>query len=328
MFWVILIAIGVIVLLLGALATVMSAVVDLLFAPDREPNSTAQHATLAGLGAAASIAMVVLASVAPAVSWTPIPLWLAAVAVVRNSCPLTETPEQRRAREEVERKQTEQDQRRALARKAVAERKRLDSYTRGGLALLERAHGAVADVRATEAARDGWLGGDEDLDFSTELAHVSEALLQARRIEKVVERTKKIPDPSPEDTALLRDADKTVKTLRAEAKARVRNLDDCLTQAREIDRLLAEERERAKTDEQRAAARRQLAAELFVAEVRPSARQSDVADAIAARARAFKELRHIVDDETLREIEGGGNPVYDAFDRLRRGLGRAGRDAR
>lgn len=318
MFWGILIAIGVVALLSAGL---LSGVGYMLFAPDKEPNTAAQNITIASLGAVAVVAMVVIGSLAPDAWWVPLVLWVVALAVVNHSSPLKETPAQQRAREEAERKQAEQDERRAAARKAVAERRRVDSYTRGGLALLERAQTSVDDLRGTEAARDGWLGAAADLDFSADLGRISDALLQARRIEKMVERTRKIPDPSSDDVAQLRAAEKTVKTLRAEAKVRAKVLDDCLKQAREIDRLLAEERQRHTFDKQREEARRQLAAELFVAEVRPAARDSDAADAIAAHVLAFKELKHIVDEKTLREIEGGGgNPVYDAFVWVRRAL--------
>lgn len=318
MFWGILIALGVVALIGGGIVT---AVIQVLFAPNNEPNSSAQNAVLAVAGVAAVILMAITAATAPGAWWVPVALWCVALSVVRNSCPQLETPAQRRAREEAERKQAEQDERRAAARKAVAERKRVDSFTKAGLTLLERARVSVADLRATEAARDGWLGDATDLDFEHDITLISDALLQARRIEKVVERTKKIPGPSPDDIALLRDAEKTVKTLRCEAKDRVKILDECLAQAREIDRLLAQERQRQTFDAQREAARRQLAAELYVAEVRPSARETETADAIAARVQAFKELKHIVDEKTLREIEGGGgNPVYDAFVRVRRVL--------
>lgn len=318
MFWGILIALGVVALIAGGIIT---GVIQLLLAPGNEPNSPTKNNVLAAAGVAAFILMGIIAAKAPGAWWVPIALWCVALSVVRNSCPPSETPAQRRAREEAERKQAEQDERRAAARKAVAERKRIDSFTKAGLALLARARASVTDVRATEAARDGWLGDATDLDFEHDITLISDALLQARRIEKVVERTKKIPDPSPDDTALLRDAEKTVKTLRGEAKGRVKILDGCLAQAREIDRLLEQERQRQMFDAQREVARRQLAAELYVAEVRPSAQDTATADAIAARVQAFKELKHIVDEKTLREIEGGGgNPVYDAFVRVRRVL--------
>ena len=115
------------------------------------------------------------------------------------------------------------------------------------------------------------------------------------------------------------DAEKMVKTLRAEANSRVRIIDDCVKQAREIDRLLTEERRQQEFDKQRDAARRQLAAELHLVEVRSPARHSDTADAIAARVQAFRELKNVVDEKVLREVEAGGtNPSNDLFTQVRR----------
>jgi len=325
MFWGILIAFGVVallvVLLVMLVGEILKGIVAALCATDREASSPTEAATIAGLGVVAFLAAVVIGSVGLPAWWVPLVLWLVGLSIVRHRAPLKETPAQRAVREATERKQAEQDEKRAAARKVVAERKRADSFTKDGLALLQRANSAVDEVNATEAARDGWLGEPTDFDFSADVGRISEALLQARRIEKVVERSKKIPDPSPDDVAMLRDAEKTVKTLRAEAKGRVKILDDCVKQAREIDRLLAEERHQQEVDRQREAARRQLAAELFVARVRPSTRDSDTADAIAARVQAFRELKNIVDEKVLREIEGsGGNPVYGLFVQVRRAL--------
>ena len=325
MFWGILIAFGVVALLVVLLVMlvggILNAIVAALFATDREASSPTGAATIAGLGVVAFLAAGVIGSVGLPAWWVPLPLWLVGFSIVRHRAPLKETPAQRAVREATERKQAEQDEKRAAARKVVAERKRADSFTKDGLALLQRANAAVDEVGSTEAARGGWLGKPTELDFSADVALISEALLQARRIEKVVERTKKIPDPSPDDVAMLRDAEKMVKTLRAEAKSRVRIIDDCVKQAREIDRLLAEERRQQEVDGQRETARRQLAAELFVAGVRPATRDSDTADAIAARVQAFRELKNIVDAKVLREIEGGAsNPVYGLFVQVRRVL--------
>jgi predicted nucleic acid-binding OB-fold protein len=55
--------------------------------------------------------------------------------------------------------------------------------------------------------------------------------------------------------------------------------------------------------------------------MRPSTREFDAADAIAARVEAFRELKNIVDEKVLREIEGGGsNPVFGLFVQVRRVL--------
>ncbi|CAN1558815.1 hypothetical protein MCEMIE22_02559 [Mycobacteriaceae bacterium] len=319
------IAIGFCVLgLLAVLAAllvggIITGIVAVVYATDRESSTPAESAAIAGLGIAAFIATLTLGPVAPGAAWMPVVVWLVAVYVIRQRAELMETPQQRKVREAAERAQAEQDEKRAAARKAIAERKRVDSFTKDGLALMAKARTAVSAVRATEAARDGWLGDQADLDFSADLTLISDALLQARRIEKMVERSKKIPDPSPEDVAMLRDAEKTMKTLRTDAKGRVGIIEDCVKQAREIDRLLAEERRQQEFDRQRDAARRQLAAELYVAEVRSPARHSDTADAIAARVQAFRELKKVVDEKVLREVEAGGaKPANDLFTQVRR----------
>jgi len=298
---------------------IIKGIVVVVYATDRESSTPAEAATMGGLGIAAFIATLTLGSVAPGAAWMPVVAWLVAVYVIRQRAELMETPQQRKVREAAERAQAEQDEKRAAARKAIAERKRVDSFTKDGLALMAKARTAVSAVRATEAARDGWLGDQADLDFSADLTFISEALLQARRIEKVVERSKKIPDPSAEDVVMLRDAEKTVKILRTDAKSRVGIIEDCVKQAREIDRLLAEERRQQEFDKQRDAARRQLAAELHIAEVRSPAWHSDTADAIAAHVQAFRELKNVVDEKVLREIEAGdANAPNDLFTQVRR----------
>ena len=45
------------------------------------------------------------------------------------------------------------------------------------------------------------------------------------------------------------------------------------------------------------------------------------ADAIAARVQAFRELKNVVDEKILREIESGGaKPANDLFAHVRRPL--------
>ena len=146
---------------------------------------------------------------------------------------------------------------------------------------------------------------------------ISDTLLQARRIEKMVERTKKIPEPTRDDEAILREAETSVKALRAEVKQRVKILEGCATQAREVDRLLAEERRQQKLDERRDEARQQLAAELFHVGARPTELESDTADAVAARVAAFRELKNIVDEQVRLEVEQGSGE-NDLIARARR----------
>ena len=76
------------------------------------------------------LAALVIGSVELVVWWVPLMLWLVGFSIVRHRAPLKETPAQRSAREAAERKQAEQDEKRAAARKVVAERKRVDSFTK------------------------------------------------------------------------------------------------------------------------------------------------------------------------------------------------------
>lgn len=325
MFWAILIAFGLVALVVVGvfmlIGGVLSAIGTVLFAPDREASSPAATLSLAIAGIASLFGGAALNTVAPGAFLIPLLAWLVALALVRNSAPLKETEEQRRAREAAARKRAKEEVKREAARKAVAARQHADSLTKDGLKLLERARCAIADVKSTEAAREGWLGEWNDLNFPHDVAVISDTLQQARRIEKVVERTKKLPDPTPDDKKMLREAEQKVKTLRADSKARVQLLEDCAKQAREIDRLLEEERRRLRLDKQRDEARRQLATELFLVEVTPVQRESDAADAIAARVAAFKELKNIVDEPLRREIEGAGaGPVQEAMTWVRRAI--------
>lgn len=166
MIWVVLGAVGLVVLVVGS---VVAGCVELVCAPQREALSQRQFWFLAALGGVAFMAMLTLVAT-PGGGWfvVPIVMWVAALAIARNSAPMRETKQQRVAREDSEK-------RRAAARDAVRERKHADAFGKDGLGLMNRAKMAVDNVIATEAAREGWLG---DLDFSADLATISESLLQ------------------------------------------------------------------------------------------------------------------------------------------------------
>jgi hypothetical protein len=203
--WVALGGLGLVVLIVGSM---VEGFVRLVFAPHREVLSQNQFWLLAILGIIAFVAtLAVAATVGGGWFVAPIAMWLLATTIVRNSAPERETKQQRIAREASERK-------RAAARKAVAERKRLDVFGKDGIGLMERAKLAVDTVMTTEAVREGWLGEPGDLDFSADLALITETLRQARRIEKVAAESKAIPQPNGDDKKLLRDAERTVKQLR------------------------------------------------------------------------------------------------------------------
>jgi hypothetical protein len=299
-FWVVLGGIGLVVLIVGSF---VQGFVQLVFAPHREPVSEREFLLLATLSVVAFVAAVTVAATLG--GWwlvVPIAMWLVAVSVVRNLAPERETKQQRIAREAAEKKRAASEAKRAAARKAVAERKRVDVFGKDGVGLMDRAELAVNRVMATEAVKEGWLGEPGDLDFSVDLALIGETLSRARRIERVAAESKSIPKPNADEIKLLREAERSVKQLRAEATRRVQMLNGCARQARQVDQTLAEEREQARLEALRDDLSRRLAAELYGAEAAASVRMSEAADHVTAHVAAFRELKGVIDEQRRVEI--------------------------
>lgn len=290
MIWAVLIAIGLVLLLV---AGVVAGLFHLVFAPNRVPPTPIEWVVLAVTGVGALIvAPSALASAGGGVWAVPVGMWVVLLIVLRHSAPLApvpETPSERKARVAAERKHAD-EQRKAL------ERKRINALGKDGVKLMERATAAIKAVKQTEAARGGWLGEPADLDFSAEVTAIKDALRQARRIEKLVAESKALPSPTEDDTTMMRDGECTIKQLRGDALRRVEALDDCVHQARQIDRSLAAEREQARVDARRDETRGQLAAELYGAEAASAGAAWDAADSVTARVAAFRELKGLVDE--------------------------------
>ena len=261
----------------GSVAGV-KALVAFVVAPDRGGPSPTQAVLLAVLGSAAVVAAAWLAASADGV-WTlgPLAVLAMAVAAVRHSRPRPETPEESRARCE------------------LAAQQRIEEFGCLGPQLIDQARDAVERVLATEAARDGWLGDPADLDFATDLAVITEMLRQARRIEQMMAELSAIPEPTPADIEMLDEARRKMRGLRGDVRQRVQVLDACADQAGHVDQALAEKREAARIAAQRDDARRQLAAELYGADMSMSVAPSDVVDAVSARVAAFRELMGVAE---------------------------------
>ncbi|MBS9532210.1 hypothetical protein KIH27_01250 [Mycobacterium sp. M1] len=292
MVWGIVLAVLLVLLVIGGL---IAGVVNLIFPFGRAPASNTELAVILAISFFTLLLTVLMAELGGAWFVLPIAVGLTAVSIIRHSAPVLETDEQRRIR-------VAEEGRRAAARERVAARKRIDDFGKDGLSLIARAQRAVDGIMATEAARDGWLGDADDLDFSADLTMITGTLKQARRMEKLAAKSKAIPRPSDEDTSMVRDAERAVKHLRSAVKQRAQILDDCASQARHVDRTLAQEREDARLAERRDEARRQLAAELYGVEAAPPASHSDAADAVQAYVAAFRELKGVIDEQRRREI--------------------------
>ena len=96
---------------------VLSLIVEILYAPRREPSTTPQIWLLVALGVAALVISVLLDSVASGAMAIPWVLVCGAVGHPAQRPAAPETEGQRREREAAERKQAEQDRKRAAAQR-------------------------------------------------------------------------------------------------------------------------------------------------------------------------------------------------------------------
>ena len=115
---------------------------------------------------------------------------------------------------------------------------------------------------------------------------------------------------------MLRDAEKSVKPFAPEAKQRVKILQDCLDQARGIDRLLAAERRQQELDRQRAEARSARRGTLRCRVRGPGA--TPIPPMRWPRpVAAFRELRMSSTMMCFGDRGRWGNPVLGALTRIR-----------
>lgn len=236
MIWAVLGALGVVVLIIGA---VVAGVVGLLFAPHREAPSTRQSAVLIIL---ATIALFVMGRLADTVggAWCAVPgvIWVAVLVVLRNSAPLRETNEQRRVREKAEKERDAVQIKRAAAeREAARQRKqqveqraaalaaarrkleeqarledkqRVDALGKHGAALVKRAKSGVQRIVSSEAARACWLG---EVEFTPDLEEIEANLLRARALRRKSDDLSALPKANDDDRKIIAEAKTTIAHL-------------------------------------------------------------------------------------------------------------------
>lgn len=174
-----------------------------------------------------------------------------------------------------------------------------------GVALLDGAHAAVDRIKRSEAASAGWLGDPEDLDFAEDLAMVLENSRTIMELNRLVEESSNLPDPTPSDIAMVDDARAKVKQLQSRSRKRVKALRECAEKAEQIDQSLQDERDRARISEQRDDIRSRLAAQLYGVEAARPQEPSPSLDKIDALAAAYIEIRGSLGQEV-------GEPPHDA----------------
>ena len=98
--------------------------------------------------------------------------------------------------------------------------------------------------------------------------------------------------PCVDDRRILAEAKTTAANLECAAFERVKLIGKCATEARLIDKSLRDEREEARTAEQRAELHGELSAIRYGIEATPDATPTDsAADAVMARVQAYREIK-------------------------------------
>lgn len=189
---------------------------------------------------------------------------------------------ERAARAAAEKREREERARREKQR-------RIENLGRDNAALVESALAAVEQVRASEAAREGWLG---DVDFTVDIQRISASFQKAYGLRQVIGELSALEKPNADDRQILADARTTAAELERTACERVELIGQCAKEAHRIDESLEQERRDAWTAEQRAELHGKLSAMLYGIEATPdTAPTSSAADAVMARVQAYRDIR-------------------------------------
>lgn len=247
------------------------------------------------IGCGTVLGVLVLIAVIPKSVWITVGV-LAAVAalIVFVSWAVNENDKRLVAKRERER--AEEAARVAAAKRERVEKarkrkqQRIKTLGKANTARLESVLAAVKQVGASEAARSGWLG---EVDFTADIRSITDNFRQAHALREVVDKLSALDKPNQDDRKILAEARATVADLERAACERVELIEGCATQARLIDKSLQEERDDARTAEQRAELHAKLSAMLYGIEAAPDTTPTDsAADAVMARVQAYLEIKN------------------------------------
>ncbi|OKH84601.1 hypothetical protein EB75_03530 [Mycobacterium sp. ST-F2] len=177
-----------------------------------------------------------------------------------------------------------------------------------GVALLDGAEAAIDRIKHSEAASEGWLGDPEDLDFTEDLAMIRENSRTTMELNRLIEESSNLPDPTPSDIAMIDDARTKVKQLQSRSRSRVKALRECADKAEQIDQSLQDEREQARIAEQRDDVRSRLAAQLYGVEAAQVQEPSPSLDKTSALAAAYIEIRGSLGQEPAEPLHEADSP--------------------
>ena len=226
--------------------------------------------------------------------WITIGVVVAVALVVWVVKKVVEEAEKSRA-EAAERERVAQQARAAAEKRerqeAARRRKQylIDTVGTVNATYVERAEGAARAIAATESARAGWLG---DVDFQPDITAITSQFQRAHELLQVAGQLSVLDNPNADDRKLLAEAKTTVATLEAAAFERIELITKCEREAENIDNSLRQEREDARTAEQRAELQAKLSAMLYGIEATPGVSPtSQAADSVMARVQAYREIK-------------------------------------
>lgn len=231
----------------------------------------------------AVLVIIGLIAAIPKPVWITLGILVAAGLVTWLVVALRNEAAQRRIREAEQAELARQERERA-----VVQQRKIDLGRKNAKA-VESAESAVAQVIASEAAREGWLG---DVDFSADLAGITDSFRRAQALRQKADDLARLKNASDDDRRILAEARTASERLENSANERVRLIARCATEAGLIDESLRKEREDARTAEQRAELHRDLNSMLYGIEVTPPADAAEsAASQVMARVAGYREIK-------------------------------------
>ncbi|MCV7056499.1 hypothetical protein [Mycolicibacterium gilvum] len=238
--------------------------------------------------------VIVLIAMVPKPVWITLGIVAAAVLVTWIVYRIVVAVEAHRAaeeeRERVERAQQAAAQKREREERArKAKQRRIDTLGKQNAARVESTLSAVQRVKASEAARTGWLG---EVDFSADIKSITENFEKAHALRAVTSKLSALDKPNADDKKILDEAKTAIAALEGAAIERVTLIEKCATEAQLIDKTLRTERDDARIAAQRAELHGKLSGMLYGIEAAPPAAPSDsAAAAVMARVQAYREIK-------------------------------------
>jgi hypothetical protein len=156
--------------------------------------------------------------------------------------------------------------------------------------LIEMVQASARQIATSEAARAGLLG---DVDFADDIESINENFCKAEELQLVADKLAALEEPSADDLQIIAEANATIDKLWSVAWQRMHLIRKCEEEVQLIDKSLRDERQAAKTAEQRAELHGKLSGLLYGIDATADATPVDTeADMVIARVQAYREIKN------------------------------------